>query len=92
MKTIGRRRFLEASAGGIVGFVLGVVSAQLLTYVAEFPVYFSWKAFVIGLVLSWAVGVGFGLHPARQAANSGPAGTSQVKAVRVSIDIKPTSS
>ena len=60
------------SAGGIAGFILGVVSAQLLTYVAEFPVYFSWKAFVIGLVLSWAVGVGFGLHPARQAANLKP--------------------
>jgi len=40
--------------------------------VAEIPVYFSWKAFVIGLFLSWAVGVGFGLHPARQAANLKP--------------------
>jgi putative ABC transport system permease protein len=60
------------TAGGVVGFVLGVISAQLLTYVAEFPVYFSWKAFAIGLVLSWVVGVGFGLHPARQAANLEP--------------------
>ncbi len=60
------------TAGGVVGFILGVVSAQLLTYVAEFPVYFSWKAFAIGLVLSWVVGVGFGLHPARQAANLVP--------------------
>jgi len=60
------------TAGGVVGFVLGVISAQLLTYVAEFPVYFSWKAFAIGMVLSWIVGVGFGLHPARQAANLEP--------------------
>jgi putative ABC transport system permease protein len=60
------------TAGGVVGFILGVVSAQLLTYVAEFPVYFSWKAFAIGLVLSWVVGVGFGLHPAKQAANLVP--------------------
>ena len=60
------------TAGGVVGFILGVISAQLLTYVAEFPVYFSWKAFAIGLVLSWAVGIGFGLHPARQAANLEP--------------------
>lgn len=60
------------TAGGVVGFILGVISAQLLTYVAEFPVYFSWKAFAIGLVLSWIVGVGFGLHPARQAANLEP--------------------
>jgi putative ABC transport system permease protein len=60
------------TAGGVVGFILGVISAQLLTYVAEFPVYFSWKAFAIGLVLSWVVGVGFGLHPARQAANLEP--------------------
>ncbi len=60
------------TAGGVVGFILGVISAQLLTYVAEFPVYFSWKAFAIGLVLSWAVGIGFGLHPARQAASLEP--------------------
>jgi len=60
------------SAGGIAGFLLGVAAAQLLTYAAEIPVYFSWKAFVIGLFLSWAVGVGFGLHPARQAANLKP--------------------
>ncbi len=60
------------TAGGVVGFILGVISAQLLTYVADFPVYFSWKAFAIGLVLSWVVGVGFGLHPARQAANLVP--------------------
>ncbi len=60
------------TAGGIAGFILGVISAQLLTYVAEFPVYFSWKAFAIGMVLSWIVGVGFGLHPARQAANLVP--------------------
>lgn len=60
------------TAGGVVGFILGVISAQLLTYVAEFPVYFSWKAFAIGLVLSWAIGIGFGLHPARQAANLEP--------------------
>jgi len=60
------------SAGGIVGFLLGVAAARLLTYVAEIPVYFSWKAFVTGLFLSWAVGLGFGLHPARQAANLKP--------------------
>ncbi len=60
------------TAGGVVGFILGVISAQLLTYVAEFPVYFSWKAFAIGLVLSWAIGIGFGLHPARQAASLEP--------------------
>ncbi len=60
------------TAGGIVGFLLGVISAQLLTYVAEFPIHFSWKAFAIGMVLSWIVGVGFGLHPARQAANLKP--------------------
>jgi putative ABC transport system permease protein len=60
------------TAGGLVGFILGVGSAQLLTYVAEFPIHFSWKAFAIGLLLSWLIGVGFGLHPARQAANLEP--------------------
>ncbi len=33
---------------------------------------FSWKAFVIGLVLSWIIGIFFGLQPARKAAELDP--------------------
>ncbi len=60
------------TAGGLFGFVLGLLSSKLLMLIAEFPIHFSWKAFAIGLLLSWIVGIGFGLQPARRAANLKP--------------------
>lgn len=60
------------TAGGILGFLLGVVSSKLLMLIADFPIYFSWKAFAIGMLLSWVVGIGFGLQPATRAANLKP--------------------
>ena len=60
------------TAGGICGFILGVVSSKLLMLIANFPIHFSWKAFIIGLLLSWIVGIGFGLQPANRAANLKP--------------------
>lgn len=58
--------------GGLIGFLVGVVASQFLTMIAQFPIYFSWKAFAVGLLLSWLVGIGFGLQPASQAANLKP--------------------
>jgi putative ABC transport system permease protein len=58
--------------GGLTGFAVGVVSSQFLTSIAQFPIHFSWKAFAVGLLLSWLVGIGFGLQPAAQAANLKP--------------------
>jgi len=60
------------TVGGLIGFVMGVGAAELLTYVEAFPIHFSWKAFAIGLFLSWLVGLLFGLKPASQAANLEP--------------------
>jgi putative ABC transport system permease protein len=60
------------TAGGLLGFLLGVISSKLLMLIAEFPIHFSWKAFAVGLLLSWAVGIGFGLQPARKAADLKP--------------------
>ncbi|HAK89673.1 MAG: hypothetical protein A2X55_04630 [Nitrospirae bacterium GWB2_47_37] len=60
------------TAGGIVGFILGVVSSKLLMLIADFPIHFSWKAFTIGMLLSWVIGIGFGLQPANRAANLKP--------------------
>jgi putative ABC transport system permease protein len=72
-----RRQFLAEAViittlGGLAGFFIGVGASKLLTMVAQFPIYFSWKPFAIGLVLSWLVGIGFGLQPASQAANLNP--------------------
>lgn len=58
--------------GGILGFLLAISSSKLLMSIAEFPIYFSWKAFVVGLLLSWIVGIVFGLQPANKAANLRP--------------------
>lgn len=58
--------------GGLCGFILGLLSSKLLMLIAQFPIHFSWKAFAIGLLLSWAVGIGFGLQPANRAANLKP--------------------
>jgi len=58
--------------GGLIGFVLGYLSSQLLTLLAEFPIYFSWKAFAVGLLLSWLIGIAFGMQPASRAANLKP--------------------
>lgn len=58
--------------GGLFGFLLALVSSKLLMFIAQFPIYFSWKAFAVGLLLSWIVGIGFGLQPANKAANLKP--------------------
>ncbi|KPK43163.1 MAG: hypothetical protein AMK74_07315 [Nitrospira bacterium SM23_35] len=63
---------LITTLGGLCGFLLALVAARLLMSIAQFPIHFSWKAFVIGLLLSWAVGIGFGLQPANRAANLKP--------------------
>lgn len=60
------------TAGGLLGFVAGVLSSRLLMFIAEFPIHFSWKAFAIGMILSLVVGIVFGLQPAVRAANLKP--------------------
>lgn len=60
------------TAGGVFGFLFGLLSSRLLVLVAQFPIHFSWKAFAVGLLLSWVVGVGFGLQPAATAAHLKP--------------------
>jgi putative ABC transport system permease protein len=60
------------TAGGLCGFIMGIAAAELLKYVEAFPIHFSWKAFAISLLLSWLVGIIFGLRPASQAANLEP--------------------
>lgn len=59
--------------GGVLGFALALASSELLRLVqADLPIYFSWKPFAAGLVLSWIVGIVSGLQPASRAANLKP--------------------
>lgn len=60
------------TVGGVLGFVLGVLSSRMLMLIAEFPIVFSWKAFAVGLALAWIVGIVFGLQPAYRAARLNP--------------------
>ncbi|MBF0316802.1 MAG: ABC transporter permease [Nitrospirae bacterium] len=60
------------TAGGLIGFVLGLVSSKFIVMIAEFPIHFSWKAFVTGLGMAIVVGVVFAVAPARAAANLNP--------------------
>jgi putative ABC transport system permease protein len=63
---------LITTLGGLAGFIIGILGSKVLTLVADFPILFSWKAFIAGLVLSWLVGIGFGLKPATSASNLNP--------------------
>jgi putative ABC transport system permease protein len=58
--------------GGIVGIVLGIVSAKILAAVKHWPSLISPGSIVIAFVVSAAVGVFFGFYPARKAAQLDP--------------------
>jgi len=60
------------TSGGIAGFLVAFAGKELLTLIAEFPIEFSWKAFAAGLFLSWVIGIGFGLQPAKRASDLNP--------------------
>lgn len=60
------------TAGGFLGFILGIAFSEILRLIADFQMHFSWKAFAIGVVLSWLVGIIFGMQPANRAANLNP--------------------
>lgn len=59
-------------AGGLLGFITGVLSSRLLMLIAQFPIHFSWEAFAVGMILSLVIGIVFGLQPAVKAANLKP--------------------
>ncbi len=72
-----RRQFLtEASVltslGGIVGVILGVGLAQVISIYNQIPVAISVPAIVISVVFSMVIGIVFGLLPAMKAANLSP--------------------
>jgi len=61
-----------SSLGGIIGIILGVVSAKTLSAVAQWPTLISINSIVIAFLFSAAVGVFFGFYPARKAAQLDP--------------------
>jgi putative ABC transport system permease protein len=62
-----------ALLGGIVGVILGVMIAMLLSATGMGTSRVTWHPFVVAALACAAIGVGFGLHPARRAARLDPA-------------------
>jgi putative ABC transport system permease protein len=61
-----------STAGGVLGIGLGAGGSKVLSAVAEWPSLISWNAVALAFVFSGAVGIFFGLYPARQAAGLEP--------------------
>jgi putative ABC transport system permease protein len=55
-------------SGGVIGLVLGVIGVWLLRVLGKTPVVVSWQAVGLSVVFSVAVGILFGVYPARRAA------------------------
>ena len=72
-----RRQFLTEAAvltslGGIIGVILGIVAAHLISASNGVPVAIDIPATVISVVFSMVIGIVFGMLPAVKAANLNP--------------------
>ena len=61
-----------STIGGLCGVILGVVSSQLVSSIAEWPAIVPVEAIMLAVVFSGAVGIFFGFYPARKAAHLDP--------------------
>jgi putative ABC transport system permease protein len=59
-------------AGGIVGILLGLVTASTLSDKLGWPLVIRPDIIVVSVLFSGLVGVGFGLYPARKASRLDP--------------------
>ena len=59
---------LMTLSGGLAGIVVGVATSWLVTLYAGWTTRLSLVSILLGLVVSLAVGIGFGIYPARKAA------------------------
>jgi putative ABC transport system permease protein len=58
--------------GGLIGIVLGVVTANLISASADIPTVISWWSIVLSFGVSSAVGLVFGIVPAQRASELDP--------------------
>jgi putative ABC transport system permease protein len=59
-------------AGGLLGTVLGIAAAALIGYLAEWPILVAPRAVGLAFFFAAAVGLVFGVYPARRAARLDP--------------------
>lgn len=58
--------------GGVIGMILGVGGARLLSDFFEWPILISFRTIAMAILFSGAVGIFFGFYPARKAARLNP--------------------
>ncbi len=58
--------------GGLIGIAVGVVVPSVITYIAGMPTVITAGSIILPLVISFAVGIVFGLYPAVRAAKVDP--------------------
>lgn len=58
--------------GGLIGVLLGLGAAALVSYFAQLPPLLSWNSIFIAFGFSSAIGIFFGLYPANKAAKLDP--------------------
>lgn len=58
--------------GGIIGMLLGIGGAKLVSVVFDWPTLISFQAIAMAFGFSGAVGIFFGFYPARKAASLNP--------------------
>ncbi len=59
-------------AGGILGVLLGVAGSRIISAFVHWPTIISLRSILLAFVFSIAIGVFFGLYPARRAASLDP--------------------
>jgi len=55
--------------GCTIGLILGLLISKGISFYAGWPTIVSFYSIVLAIGVSTAVGIGFGLYPARRAAN-----------------------
>jgi putative ABC transport system permease protein len=63
---------LVTLSGGLIGVLVGVAAAMLLSAAKGMPTVISWQAIGLAVVFSVAVGILFGVQPAQRAAHLNP--------------------
>lgn len=61
-----------ALVGGVIGVTIGMTIATVVSWVTPLPSAIQWWAVLLGLIVSTAVGLFFGIYPARKAAQLDP--------------------
>ena len=63
---------LLSLAGGVIGIIVGIVLAKVITLAVSFPSAVEFWSVLVSLFVATAVGLFFGIYPAHKAAQLDP--------------------